>query len=51
MHPSGNINDDNDDDDESELNNMVEMVVDAAGPQFDCIPNEKPPNAATKEFY
>jgi hypothetical protein len=48
MHPSLNKNDD---DEESEHNNMVEMVVNAAGPQFDWIPNEKPPNTVAKEFY
>jgi hypothetical protein len=32
-------------------NNMVEMVVDAAEPQFNLIPNEEPPNTATREFY
>jgi hypothetical protein len=46
-HPSVNINDD----DESEFNNIVEMVVDAAGPQFDWIPNKEPPNNVAKEIY
>jgi hypothetical protein len=30
---------------------MVEMVVDAARPQFDWIPNEEPPNTTAREFY
>jgi Transposase-associated domain len=47
-HPSLNKNDD---DEENEHNNMVEMVVNVAGPQFDWIPNEKPPNIVAKEFY